>query len=80
MVEWLDLVRVPLALASLLGVCWLLSTDRAAIPWRAVFVGLLLQVGIAIVVLWSAPGQVVLQGISAGVTQIVQIGMRLAAA
>jgi len=72
LIDWTDLIRVPLAIAVLLFVCWLVSANRAGIPWRAVFVGLLLQAGIAVVVLWSTPGQLVLRGISEGVTQIVQ--------
>ncbi len=72
MIDLTDLVRVPLAIAVLLFICWLLSADRAAIPWRTVFVGLFLQVGIAVVVLWSTPGQVILRGVSDTVTQIVQ--------
>ncbi len=72
MIDWLDLVRVPLAIASLLFICWLLSANRAAVPWRAVLIGLALQAGIAMVVLWSLPGQLALRGISEGVTQIVQ--------
>ena len=67
-----DIVRVPLALAALLFICWLMSANRALVPWRSVFVGVALQFGIAVVVLWSAPGQLVLRGISEAVTHIVQ--------
>jgi len=71
-VDIVDIVRVPLALAALLFICWLMSSNRAQVPWRSVFVGVALQFGIAVVVLWSAPGQLVLRGISEAVTHIVQ--------
>lgn len=67
-----DLVRVPLALAALLFICWLMSSDRAQVPWRAVIVGVGLQFGIAVLVLWSTPGQIALRGISDAVTHVVQ--------
>ncbi len=40
-----------LGIGFLLLLCWLLSESRAAIPWRAVLVGLLLQVLLAVVLL-----------------------------
>jgi len=70
--DLLDLLRVPLAIGVLLFICWLLSADRGLIPWRTVFVGLALQLGIGVAVLWSTPGQLFLQGMSDGITQIVQ--------
>lgn len=72
MIDPIDIARALLAVAVLLFVCWLLSADRSSINWRAVFIGLGLQLGIAVVVLGFAPGQLALRALSSGVTQIVQ--------
>jgi CNT family concentrative nucleoside transporter len=45
-------------LAALLGVAWLASVRRDAIPWRTVAVALLLQLGIALLVLRTPFGTV----------------------
>lgn len=68
----MDVARVVLAIATLLFLCWLMSSNRSAINWRAVLVGLAMQLGIAVVVLGFGPGQVALRAISDGVTQVVQ--------
>lgn len=67
----IDLIRVPLAIAFLLFVCWLMSSDRGAIRWRPVAIGLALQFALAGLMLWSQPGQVALQAVSDGVTKVV---------
>ena len=67
-----DLLRVPAALATLLFLCWLMSSDRAKVPWRLVFVGIALQAGFAVLVLGSTVGQTVLRAVSDGVTHVVQ--------
>jgi CNT family concentrative nucleoside transporter len=46
-----DLFRGLIGLASLLGICYLLSSNRKAIDWRLVFMGLGLQLILAIAVL-----------------------------
>ncbi len=39
MIDPIDIARALLVVAALLFVCWLLSTDRSSINWRAVFIG-----------------------------------------
>lgn len=46
-----DLFRGLIGVASLLGICYLLSSNRKAIDWRLVFMGLGLQLLLAIAVL-----------------------------
>ena len=67
----LEVLRVVAALAVLLFICWLMSSNRAAIHWRTVLMGLALQALIAVAVLWSQPGQLALQALSDGVTSVV---------
>jgi CNT family concentrative nucleoside transporter len=47
----INLLRGSLGIATLLGVCYLLSNDRKAINWKLVFGGLLLQVILAVGIL-----------------------------
>ncbi len=68
----LDALRVLVALGVLVFFCWLLSNNRAQIRWGPVFIGIGFQIAIAIGVLWSAPGQAMLQALSNIVTQVVQ--------
>ena len=68
----LDLVRVAGAIGVILLLCWLMSSDRRAVSWRTVWAGLALQFLLAALVLWSAPGQTMLKGLSDGVTSVVQ--------
>ncbi|TVQ40830.1 MAG: NupC/NupG family nucleoside CNT transporter [Wenzhouxiangella sp.] len=44
-------------IAALLALAWLLSEKRSAIAWRTVLVGLALQFGLAVFVLWVPIGQ-----------------------
>ena len=67
----MDFIRVPLAVVVILFICWLLSDNRARVPWRLVFVGLAMQFTFALLVLGSSIGQQVLKAISDGVTQVV---------
>ncbi|MEM7000661.1 MAG: nucleoside transporter C-terminal domain-containing protein [Pseudomonadota bacterium] len=60
-----------MAIAFLLFVCWLMSSNRGAIRWRPVAIGLALQFALAGLMLWSQPGQVALQAVSDGVTKVV---------
>jgi CNT family concentrative nucleoside transporter len=68
----MDIARVVLAIATLIFVCWCLSSDRSKINWRAVLTGLAMQLVIAVAVLGFSPGQTALRAISDGVTQVVQ--------
>ncbi|MGC6447286.1 MAG: NupC/NupG family nucleoside CNT transporter [Rubripirellula sp.] len=45
-----------LGLAAFIGAAWLMSANRKKIDWRLVFVGILLQFGFALSVLWTEPG------------------------
>lgn len=50
-----DLLRGTLGIAVMLGICYLLSTNRKKIDWRLVGSGLLLQIVLAILIL-KVPG------------------------
>ena len=45
-----------LGLAAFIGAAWLMSANRKKIDWRLVVVGILLQFGFALSVLWTEPG------------------------
>lgn len=50
--EWLtSIARGSLGILVLLGICYLLSSDRKAINWRLVIIGTLLQLVLAVVIL-----------------------------
>ncbi len=68
----LDLVRVAGGIGVIVLLCWLMSSNRQAVSWRTVGAGLALQFLLAAAVLWSAPGQTMLRGLSDGVTSVVQ--------
>lgn len=38
---------------ALIGIAWLISEDRRAVPWRIVVSGALLQIGLAALLLWA---------------------------
>jgi CNT family concentrative nucleoside transporter len=57
-------------IAVILGIAVLLSTDRRAISLRIVGAAFALQVGIAVLVLYSSIGKVVLGGMSGGVANL----------
>jgi CNT family concentrative nucleoside transporter len=57
-------------IAVILGIAVLLSTDRRAIRFRIVGAAFALQVGIAVLVLYSSAGKVVLGGMSGGVANL----------
>jgi CNT family concentrative nucleoside transporter len=59
-----------LGIVVFLALAFILSRNRKAIEKRTVFVGLALQVALAIVVLKTAPGQWVFDTLSKGVTQL----------
>ncbi|MEE4283467.1 MAG: Na+ dependent nucleoside transporter N-terminal domain-containing protein, partial [Pseudomonadales bacterium] len=67
----MDFIRVPIAVVVILFICWLMSDNRARVPWRLVFIGLAMQFTFALLVLGSSIGQQVLRAISDGVTQVV---------
>jgi CNT family concentrative nucleoside transporter len=57
-------------IAVILGIAVLLSTDRRAIRLRIVGAAFALQIGIAVLVLYSSAGKVVLGGMSGGVANL----------
>jgi len=46
-----DLLRAALGMIALLGICYLLSNNRRKIDWRLVGIGILLQIGLAFLML-----------------------------
>ena len=46
-----DILRGSLGIAVMIGICWLLSSNRKAIDWRLVIGGVLLQVVLAVLIL-----------------------------
>ena len=66
-----EVLRVIGAVGILLFICWLLSNNRRAVNWKAVATGIGLQAAIAFFVLWSELGQAALQGLSNGITTVV---------
>jgi CNT family concentrative nucleoside transporter len=49
--EFAHLLRGLLGIAAILGIAWLFSTNRRAIPWRVVGIGLALQLVLALLIL-----------------------------
>jgi CNT family concentrative nucleoside transporter len=56
-----------LGLFAFIGIAWVLSTNRKAIRWRTVFVGLSIQVLLGLLVLYWDTGNRALQSLSYGV-------------
>jgi CNT family concentrative nucleoside transporter len=59
-----------LGVVVLLGLAWLLSDNRRAIRWRTVAWGLGLQLTFAVVILRTAPGQLLFDWARAGVNRL----------
>ncbi len=51
----IDILRAGFGIAVLLGICYLLSSNRSAINWRLVFIGVGLQISLALLIL-KVPG------------------------
>jgi len=64
------LARGVLGIVALLGVAWLLSSNRRRFPWKVVLVGLALQWLLALVVLKTEPGRMFFDGVGRLVTVI----------
>ncbi len=54
----------------LMGIAWLLSTNRRAINWRTVGVGVALQVAFALLILRTTPGKVVFEAARSFISNI----------
>ena len=64
-----------LALVCLLGIAFILSTDKKSIIVQTVVMGLLLQIILIFFVIKVPVGQVILENLAMGVNSIVQMGM-----
>ena len=64
-----------LALVCLLGIAFVLSTDKKSIKVQTVVMGLLLQIILIFFVIKVPVGQVILENLAMGVNSIVQMGM-----
>ncbi len=58
-----------LGLFSMIGIAWALSVDRAAIRWRPVIVGTVLQIVFALVILRTAAGRAAFDAAGAVITR-----------
>ncbi|MEO0515173.1 MAG: nucleoside transporter C-terminal domain-containing protein [Planctomycetota bacterium] len=67
------ILRGLLGVAVLLGVAWLLSTDRKRVPWRVIGWGMGLQLGLAVVLLGTGAGDQVLASVAKGVQEFVSV-------
>ncbi|MEO1992742.1 MAG: nucleoside transporter C-terminal domain-containing protein [Pirellulales bacterium] len=47
----------------LVGLAWLMSSSKSRVSWRLVFSGILLQVLLATVILWTAPGRFIFESL-----------------
>ena len=53
-----------LGLFFMIGVAWLCSRDRRNVPWRVVVWGLVLQLGLAVVLLRTPPGRLFFEAVN----------------
>ncbi|HMC11694.1 MAG TPA: nucleoside transporter C-terminal domain-containing protein [Pirellulaceae bacterium] len=63
----------------MIGLAWLLSQDKRRFPWRAVLVGTLLQLVLAVVILRTTPGAIVFTAIGEAfrwVSDLTEVGSR----
>lgn len=59
-----------LGLFVLISIAWLMSSKRDSIQWRLVVSGLILQLVLAILILWTTPGQWIFSELGAAFRQI----------
>ncbi|MEG2288614.1 MAG: nucleoside transporter C-terminal domain-containing protein [Clostridium sp.] len=64
-----------IAIAILIGISFLLSSNRKKISWRAVGIGLLIQTLIVLFVLKVPIGRRILEGIANGFSKVFELGM-----
>lgn len=67
------ILRGLLGVAVLLGVAWLLSTDRKRVPWRVIAWGMGLQLLLAVLLLGTGVGDQVLASVARGVQRFVSV-------
>src|ERR1700722_6412480 len=63
-------MRGLLALAALLAIAWALSEDRRRIPWRTVAAGVLLQLALALLLLFFPPANALIFLLNDGATAL----------
>ena len=68
-----NVLRGVLGVAVLLGLAWLMSSDRKRVPWRVIAWGIGLQTLLAAVILGTGFGEQVLEGAARGVQRFVQV-------
>ena len=56
----------------IVGLAWALSENRKKIELRTIAAGLLLQIALGMLILWSPPGQTLFEQANAGVLKIIQ--------
>jgi len=59
-----------LGLFTLMGLAWLMSSHKKAVDWKLVIGGLLLQFGLATLILWTPPGEWLFAAIGKFFTQV----------
>ena len=73
MIVLMDVARVVLAIATLLFLCWLMSSNRRNFPWRLVVVGILSQFALAWFLLETTIGLSLFQGASEFVAKLAEV-------
>ncbi len=59
-------------LLAMLLLAWLCSENRRAMNWRLIISGLLLQVALGVLLLWSPPGQQAFRAVRVFITNLIQ--------
>lgn len=60
-----------LGMAAIIGLAWLLSTNRKKFPWRIVLTGVLLQFAIGVLILKTTPGRALFDKAQTAVKQLI---------
>jgi CNT family concentrative nucleoside transporter len=63
-------------LVVILGIAWALSVDRRRINWRVVVLGTALQLAFALLILRTAPGRQLFDGVGSAVTGFLDLADR----
>jgi CNT family concentrative nucleoside transporter len=67
-------LRSALAIPVLIFVLWLFSVDKRSMPWRTVLMGLALQIALAVLLLYTAVGRAIFDGLGAAINSIMAAG------
>ncbi len=71
----MDVLRAALGLVFFCGVSWLLSSHRRRFPWRVVGFGIVLQLGLAGLILGTDFGRSIFQGVSDFAAKLISMGV-----